>query len=330
MYNLLCILILSMVIGPPDSVKAVDDSKTLDRVRIGDKWGFADSTGKMVIDPIFDLTWGFSEGSEGLAAVKVRDKWGYINPESEIVINLQFDYAWSFSEGLAAVKIEDKYGYIDKSGKMVIKPQFDLAGFFCEGLATVEIGHKRGYINRKGKIVIKPQFDRTRAFKEGLAAVLIGRKWGYIDRTGEMAIKPQFDYAQSFSKGLAMVQNEGAWRYIDKNGQYIKNADGSGLNTIDGLPPPPSGVIEQGPELVHSVSSVYPKDAWKARLTGKVTLRFLVETDGRVSNVTVLRGREVFRQAAIDALMQFRFKPAQIDGEPISVWMTQAISFNLK
>ncbi len=262
MYNLLCVLILSMVIGPPDSVKAVDDSKTLDRVRIGDKWGFADSTGKMVIDPIFDLTWGFSEGSEGLAAVKVRDKWGYINPESEIVIKLQFDEAWSFSEGLARVKI--------------------------------------------------------------------GRKWGYIDQTGEMVIKPQFDYAQSFSKGLAMVQNEGYWRYIDKSGQYIKNTDGSGMNTIDGLPPPPSGVIEQRPELVHSVSPVYPKDAWEARLTGKVILRFLVEKDGRVSNVTVLRGQEVFRQAAIDALMQFRFKPAQIDDESISVWMTQAISFNLK
>ena len=101
MYNLLCVLILSMVIGPPDSVKAIDDSKTLDRVRIGDKWGFADSTGKMVIDPIFDFTYGFSEG---LAAVKVRGKWGYINPESEIVIKLQFDDAWPFSEGLAAVK----------------------------------------------------------------------------------------------------------------------------------------------------------------------------------------------------------------------------------
>ncbi len=292
MCNLLCVLILSMVITPPDSGKAVD-SEILDRVRIGDKWGFADSTGKMVITPIFDFTWGFSEG---LAAVKVRDKWGYINPESEIVIKLQFDYAWPFSEGLAAVKIEDKYGYIDKSGEMVIKPQFDGAWSFLEGLAPVKIG----------------------------------RKYGYIDRTGEMVIKPQFDHAKSFFKGLAMVQNEGSWRYIDKNGQYIKNTDGNGMNTIDGLPPPPSGVIEQPPELVHSVSPVYPKDAWRARLTGKVFLRFLVEKDGRVSNVTVLRGKEVFRQAAIDALMQFRFKPAQIDGEPISVWMTQAISFNLK
>lgn len=259
MYNLLCVLILSMVIGPPDSVKAVDDSETLDRVRIGDKWGFADSTGKMVIDPIFDFTWGFSEE---LAAVKVGDKKGYINREGEIIVEPQFDEAWSFSEGLARVKI--------------------------------------------------------------------GRKWGYIDRAGDMVIKPQFDYAQSFLKGLAMVQNEGSWRYIDKNGQYIKDTGGSGRNTMNGLPPPPSGVVEQRPELVHSVSPVYPKDAWKARLTGKVILRFLVETDGRVSNVTVLRGREVFRQAAINALMRFRFKPAQIDGEPISVWMTQAISFNLK
>ena len=46
MYNLLCVLILSMVIVPPNSVKAVDDSETLDRVRIGEKWGISTPRGR--------------------------------------------------------------------------------------------------------------------------------------------------------------------------------------------------------------------------------------------------------------------------------------------
>ena len=281
----------------------------------------------MVIKPQFGLAGSFCEG---LATVAIGHKRGYINRKGKIVIKPQFDRTRAFKEGLAAVLIGRKWGYINPEGEVVIKPQFDNISDFSMGLAVVKIGDKKGYINREGEIIVEPQFDEAWSFSEGLARVKIGHKWGYIDRAGDMVIKPQFDYAQSFSKGLAMVQNEGSWRYIDKNGQYIKDTGGSGMNTIDGLPPPPSGVVEQRPELVHSVSPVYPKDAWKARLTGKVILRFLVETDGRVSNVTVLRGREVFRQAAIDALMRFRFKPAQIDGEPISVWMTQAISFNLK
>ena len=110
---------------------------------------------------------------------------------------------------------------------------------------------------------------------------------------------------------------------------------------VDLPPPPPPGsgeeeeeilefyMVEQKPELVHSVSPAYPEIARKAGLTGKVFLKFLVDKAGRVSNVTVLRGQEIFRQAAIDAILKFKFKPAQQNDKPVSVWMTQPISFRL-
>ena len=60
--------------------------------------------------------------------VKVGDKWGYIDKTGEMVINPQFDCpphfnadAVEFSEGLAPIKISDKWGYTDKTGEMVIK-----------------------------------------------------------------------------------------------------------------------------------------------------------------------------------------------------------------
>ncbi|PSO65063.1 MAG: hypothetical protein BRC36_04695 [Cyanobacteria bacterium QH_2_48_84] len=55
---------------------------------------------------------------------------GYIDKTGEIVINRQFDYAGEFSEGLAMVKVGDKWGYIDKTGEMVINPQFDCPPHF--------------------------------------------------------------------------------------------------------------------------------------------------------------------------------------------------------
>lgn len=83
----------------------------------------------MVINPQFDYA---GEFSEGLAMVKVGDKWGYIDKTGEMVINPQFDCpphfnadanadAVEFSEGLAPIKISDKWGYTDKTGEMVIK-----------------------------------------------------------------------------------------------------------------------------------------------------------------------------------------------------------------
>jgi protein TonB len=111
---------------------------------------------------------------------------------------------------------------------------------------------------------------------------------------------------------------------------------------VDLPPPPPPGetaaeeeeileffMVEDKPELIKSVPPVYPEIARKAGLTGKVFLKFLVGKDGRVSNVQVLKGQEIFRQAAIDAIMQFRFKPAKQNDKPVGVWMTQPITFRL-
>ena len=94
-----------------------------------------------------------------LAIVQIGDKWGYINYEGEVVIKPQFDNAEPFSEGLAAVKIGYKWGYVNQGGGVVIKPQFGEAKSFSKGWASVRIdssfrvgsSSKYGAINREGK-----------------------------------------------------------------------------------------------------------------------------------------------------------------------------------
>ena len=60
--------------------------------------------------------------NEGLCDVKVENKWGYIDRTGKMVISPQFDDADSFEGGLAKVKIGDEFGYIDKTGKYVWTP----------------------------------------------------------------------------------------------------------------------------------------------------------------------------------------------------------------
>ena len=90
-------------------------------------------------------------------------------------------------------------------------------------------------------------------------------------------------------------------------------------------------MVEAKPKLLHSVKPVHPEEAIRDSLEGKVFLKFIVNVDGLVSDVTVLRtiGPEVFRQAAIDAISQFQFKPAEHNGKSVAVWMTQLIKFGL-
>ena len=89
-------------------------------------------------------------------------------------------------------------------------------------------------------------------------------------------------------------------------------------------------MVEVKPKVLHSVKLyLHPEEALRDSLEGKVFLKFRVNVDGSVSNVRVLRGLEVFHRAAIDAVSQFRFKPAEHNGKVVPVWMTQPINFQL-
>lgn len=172
--------------------------------------------------------------SKGLFVVIVGDKRGYINQAGEIIIKPQFQGATNFSEGLAVVAVGNdgyKGGYIDETGKFVIAPKFDNASGFSEGFAAVGLGefglhgsgdHKWGFINKTGEMVIEPQYRSTYGFVEGVAAVQDDNgKWGFIDTTGRMVIPSQFTFVTSFSEGLACVMIGRKFGFIDKLGKVV-------------------------------------------------------------------------------------------------------------
>jgi iron complex outermembrane receptor protein len=72
------------------------------------------------------------------------------------------------------------------------------------------------------------------------------------------------------------------------------------------------------PEPLVRVDAEYPAGALAARRTGKVTLQVTIESDGRVSDATVAdsAGDDLDR-AALDAVRQWRFRPALRGHEPV-------------
>jgi TonB family protein len=63
----------------------------------------------------------------------------------------------------------------------------------------------------------------------------------------------------------------------------------------------------------------YPSVARLQRVEGDVLLQALVDERGRVEDVTVVNGPGPLRNAAIDALRNWRFKPYLLDGHPVAV-----------
>jgi len=109
------------------------------------KWGYIDATGQWAIEPQYADAKTFSEG---LAAVSLKgDKYGFIDKSGKMVIPDTNFVGWvpdeiSFHEGLCAIhRNGDSVGYIDKTGKTVIPFRYSFAAPFKEGHALVSTGH---------------------------------------------------------------------------------------------------------------------------------------------------------------------------------------------
>ena len=80
----------------------------------GGLWGYISVDGEIVIEPIYEQAYGFSDG---MAAVKLNGKWGFINSEGIIVVPCEYDKVKnSFKEGKGKLVKDDEIYIFDKSG----------------------------------------------------------------------------------------------------------------------------------------------------------------------------------------------------------------------
>ena len=83
------------------------------------------------------------------------------------------------------------------------------------------------------------------------------------------------------------------------------------------------------PELVHRVEPAYPPDAVADRVEGTVVVEATVDEQGRVEAVRVLRSIGPLDQAAIDAVMQWRYVPLRVNDQSARFILTVNVSFRL-
>jgi protein TonB len=75
---------------------------------------------------------------------------------------------------------------------------------------------------------------------------------------------------------------------------------------------------------------VYPAIARMAHVQGVVILEAVLDVEGRVDSVRVLRSIAQLDQSAVDAVKRWRFTPALLNGQPVSVVMTVTVNFTLQ
>ena len=110
---------------------------------------------------------------------------------------------------------------------------------------------------------------------------------------------------------------------------------GAGLAGNASQPASPAAALPVGGDvkqarLLSSVPPSYPVLAKTQHISGDVRVDALIDANGRVTTMKVVSGPTLLHQAAMDALRQWKYQPATLNGNTVPMHLTVTIQFRLQ
>jgi protein TonB len=117
---------------------------------------------------------------------------------------------------------------------------------------------------------------------------------------------------------------------------------GGVMGGVPGAPPPPPPPKPKGPtgpvriggqvaeaNLIRKVQPVYPPLAKSARVQGTVEFTAVIDKEGSITQLKLVRGHPLLVQAARDAVLQWKYRPTMLNGQPVDVVTDIIVNFTL-
>lgn len=140
-------------------------------------------------------------------------------------------------------------------------------------------------------------------------------------------------------RGAGSQESEAAEPGLALNGQPIGPAsDSLGGELVSGSVKQPAAPVEpiavggdvKPAKMISSVPPVYSSLARSQHISGDVKIDALIDVNGRVTSMKVISGPALLHQAAMDALRQWKYRPATLDGKPVPMHLTIVLQFRLQ
>lgn len=136
---------------------------------------------------------------------------------------------------------------------------------------------------------------------------------------------PDLGVPNSNLKGFSMGNGNGTG-IGSGNGNGI--GPGSGGNTGGGVMHIGGSVM--APKLIRQVDPEFSEEARKAKFSGNVQVYLWVDEQGNPSHVRVVRGVGMgLDEKAVEAVRQYKFKPAMQNGKPVAVDLYIDVNFQI-
>jgi len=122
---------------------------------------------------------------------------------------------------------------------------------------------------------------------------------------------------------------------VSSDGAFAAGETSLGANLAESskqpaAPPAPVGGDVKAARLISSVPPIYPSLAKTQHVAGDVRVDALIDATGRVTAMKVVSGPSLLHQAAMDALRQWKYQAAVLDGKPVPMHLTVTIQFRLQ
>jgi len=132
---------------------------------------------------------------------------------------------------------------------------------------------------------------------------------------------------------IDIVVKTAPWAKVESRAGYYMN-EPVGLTGSAVSPGPNGGATrppyDRPPVLIFKMEPEYPDEARKAKYQGTVLFNVVIDENGQVTNIQAARSLGLgLDERAIDAVKQWRFKPATKDGKPVSAPTQVEVSFRL-
>lgn len=150
-----------------------------------------------------------------------------------------------------------------------------------------------------------------------------------------VVVQPNLKIADNKAPDLGMPNS-------NLKGFSLGNGNGTGIGSGSGAGVGPGsggnmggGVYQVGgsvraPQVIYSVDPEFSEEARKAKFSGNVQVALIVDAQGLPKNIRVERGVGMgLDEKAVEAVRQYRFKPAMKDGKPVPVEIYVEVNFQI-
>ena len=208
------------------------------------KIGLIDSTGKVVIEPIYEeisnvvgdytLVKPFSGTEEFMISVKTKKKFEYKKtiPNQHIYISnlpnifILFSYDSNY---------QSTFGLIRNDGKIILEPKYSSLEYIGDNIFYVrDKSGNSSIFNVNDNRTMKLKYKELGVFCEGMASFQINNKYGFINNQGKEVIPAIYESPEAnFQNGFVTLSNGEENLSFDKTGKmYFK---GLGFKEIKNL-----------------------------------------------------------------------------------------------